>query len=157
MPGGTTLSRARNPRRSIDQRSVDLPHRNFLVRFCQGAGATLIPTTLWGLALADSGQTRGAAFSDAGFHLHPHYRTQRPLDETLLKVQPGLDDFITEKYADQIGAILAEWSVSLLRSPREAQAFAKVLAADFATSLLPSETRTVRSGPPAEVRQNKFS
>jgi tetratricopeptide (TPR) repeat protein len=113
---------------------------------------------LWGLALADSAQTREVTSSAAGFHLHPHYRTQRPLDDTLLKVQPGLDDFITEQYAGQIAAILAEWTTSLLRTPREAQAVARVLAADFTgTSLQPAETRTLRSGPPVEVRQNKFN
>jgi hypothetical protein len=36
------------------------------------------------------------------FHLHPHYRSQTPLDATLLKVKP---DSMTSsrKYADQIG------------------------------------------------------
>ncbi|MBZ5571050.1 MAG: hypothetical protein LAO09_04125, partial [Acidobacteriia bacterium] len=62
----------------------------------------LIPAGLRGLALPPS--------PDATFHLHPHYRAQRPLDATLLKTRAGLDEFITEKYADQIAATLAEWS-----------------------------------------------
>ncbi len=73
-------------------------------------------------------------------------------------MQAGLDDFITEKYADQIAAILAKWSASLLQSPRETQAIAKVLAADFSgSSLQPVESRVVRSGVALQVHQNKFS
>jgi tetratricopeptide (TPR) repeat protein len=73
-------------------------------------------------------------------------------------VQAGLDDFITEKYADQIAAVLAEWSASLLQSPRETQAIAKVLAADFSgTSLQPTESRVVRSSSALEVRQSRFA
>ena len=73
-------------------------------------------------------------------------------------MQAGLDDFITEKYADQIAAVLAEWSASLLQSPRETQAIAKVLAADFSgTSLQPTESRVVRSSSALEVRQSRFA
>jgi tetratricopeptide (TPR) repeat protein len=94
----------------------------------------------------------------AGSHLHPHYRSERPIDATLLKVQAGFDDFITEKYADQIAGILAEWSASLLRSPVDTQAIAKVLAADFSgASLRPAESRVVRSSSTLEVRQNTFA
>jgi tetratricopeptide (TPR) repeat protein/thiol-disulfide isomerase/thioredoxin len=93
-----------------------------------------------------------------GFHLHPHYRTDRPTDATLLKVQAGLDDFITEKYADQIAGIFAEWSSSLLRSPVDTQAIAEALAADFSgASLRPAESRVVRSSSTLEVRQNTFA
>jgi tetratricopeptide (TPR) repeat protein len=115
---------------------------------------------LWGLASQDSTSLppRSEPLAGTGFHLHPHYRTERPLDSTLLKVQAGLDDFITEKYADQIAAILAKWSASLLQSPRETQAIAKVLAADFSgSSLQPVESRVVRSGVALQVHQNKFS
>ena len=43
----------------------------------------------------------------------------RPLDALLLKTQAGSDDFVTEKYADQIAAIFAQWSSGLLRSLRK--------------------------------------
>ena len=151
--GGITLSRAEKPRPS-----VDLERRSFLIRFCQGAGATLIPASLWGLRLPDFGPIASSevAPADAGFHLHPHYRTERPLDATLLKVRSGLDEFVNEKYADQIAATLAEWSASLLQSSRDTQAIAKVLAPDFSgTSLLPLESLVVRSGL-IDVRRNKF-
>src|SRR6202042_84552 len=79
-------------------------------------------------------------------------------DATLQNVQAGLDEFITEKYADQIAAILAVWSASMLRSPRETSAIAKVLAAEFAGgSLKPAESRVVRANSALKVRQNKFA
>jgi hypothetical protein len=55
--------------------------------------------------------------SGGEFHLHPHYRAQLPIEATLLKTQAGQDEFITEKYHDQIAAIFAEWSSGLLASP----------------------------------------
>src|ERR1700689_2882344 len=156
-----TLSWARKPLQSTDLRPVDLHsidrrRPEFLVCFSQAAGASLVPASLWGLALpARSFESRN---EPGAFHLHPHYRSERPLDATLLKVQAGLDDFITEKYADQIDAILGEWSASLLQSPRESQAIVKSLAGDFsATSLRPSESRVVRSSSALEVRQNRFA
>jgi len=73
-------------------------------------------------------------------------------------VQAGLDDFVTEKYADQLAAIFNGWNSSLLRSARETQAIAKVLTADFSgASLKPAESRVVRSSPALQVRQNKFA
>ena len=118
----------------------------------------MIPASLWGLAFPEFGQSRDSTPADSGFHLHPHYRSQRPLDDTLLKEQSGLDDFVTEKYADQIAATLAEWSAGLLRSPREMRAIEKVLTVDFSgTSLRPTETRVVRSSSMLEVRENKFA
>jgi tetratricopeptide (TPR) repeat protein len=155
--GDITLSRAGKPRQSVDFHSVDLRRRNFLIRFCQGAGATLIPASLWGFrgrSLFDQGSSPPAA----EFHLQPQYRAQRPLDTALLKVQAGLDDFITEKYADQIAAILAGWSASLLQSPDDTQAIAKALSADFSgASLKPTESRVARSNSVLQVHQNKFA
>ncbi|HEY3974421.1 MAG TPA: FG-GAP-like repeat-containing protein [Candidatus Sulfotelmatobacter sp.] len=96
--------------------------------------------------------------AEAEFHLRPHYRSERPLDATLLKVQAGLDEFITENKVDQIAAVLAEWSTSLLQSPRQAQAVAKALAADFSgASLRPQESQLVRSSAGLQVRRNKFA
>ncbi len=159
VPGEITLSRAGKSPQSANLESVDLRRRNLLVRFCQGAGATLIPAKLWGLSFPgfESFASRSAPVASAGFQLQPHYRSERPLDATLLKVQAGLDEFITEKYADQVAAILAKWSASLVQDPRKTQAIDKVLTADFfGTALTAAESRVVRSSPAIEVHQNKF-
>lgn len=137
---------------------MDACRRQFLLRFCQGAVANLIPSRLWQFAIPglETGVDNKLP-ANAGFQFHPHYRSERPLDTTLLKVQTGLDDFITEKYADQIAAILGEWSASLLRSSQETLAIGKVLAENFSgVPLKPVESRVVRSNAGIEVRKNKF-
>lgn len=151
---GAEKSRAGEPRPS-----VDLRRRDFLVRFCQGAGAILIPTNRWGITFPELlfFSVQGSP-AEAEFQLHPHYRSERPIDATLVLVEAGRDEFITEKYAHQIAAILAAWSASLLKSPREANAFAKVLASDFVgASLQPTESKIVRTDHALEVRRNRFS
>ncbi len=88
------------------------------------------------------------------FHLHPHYREHRPLDEVLRKRSASLDDFVTEKYHDQIAAILAQWSASLLQSPQDTRPIEKVLAADFqGCSLRPITSKVLRSGLGLTARQ----
>jgi len=81
-----------------------------------------------------------------------------PLDAVLRKANAEFDDFITEKYADQIAAILARWTSGLLRSPQDVDAVQKVLAPSFsAASLTPANTRNVRPGPPIEIHRKRFS
>jgi tetratricopeptide (TPR) repeat protein len=97
-------------------------------------------------------RAQNAPLVDAEFHFHPHYRAPTPLDATLLKTKAGLDDFVTEKYHDQIAAILAKWRANLLGS------IETLLAPDFrGTSPQPSESRIVRPGPALEVRHLTFS
>ena len=119
----------------------------------------MLPASLRGFALPSNSpfDPFNENSSNGEFYLHPHYRAERPLDKTLLKVQAGLDSFVSEKYYDQIALILAEWSLSLRQSPLQMQAIENVLSADFAgSSMIPVESRLVRTGPPIEVHQNKF-
>lgn len=120
----------------------------------------MLPTGLWDFAFLDLDPSDPVSTisTDGQFHLRPHYRSPTSLDATLLKANAGLDDFLTEKYADQIAAILAEWSSGLLRSPQDVTAIEKVLAADFlGSSLRPPSSRLARKGPPVDVFQNKFA
>jgi tetratricopeptide (TPR) repeat protein len=132
------------------------------VRCCQGASAALIPRGLFFNGLRNSHSpfgldSAGADLSGTEFHLHPHYRMPRPLDALLLRTQAGLDDFVTEKYADEIGAILAEWSSALLKSPQDLTAIEKATSANFSgSSLTPANSRVVRAGQPIEIRQNTY-
>jgi len=81
----------------------------------------------------------------------------RPLDALLLKSQSGLDSFVTEQYADEIAAILANWRSGLLESPQNLKAIETVLAPNFiGVSLQPSESRIVRPGAAVEVRHITF-
>jgi len=119
----------------------------------------VFPSRLRGLALTFAFDSRNmfSPSDTAEFHLHPHYRSQTSLDATVLKNQSGLDEFVTEKYQDQIAAILEEWSASLLQSPRNTRAVEKVLTSDFSgSSFRPNESRLLRSDAMLEIRQNKF-
>src|SRR5438477_11567469 len=126
------------------------------MRCCQGASASLLPASLRDLAFAFD--SRNALALESEFHLHPHYRAKLPLEATLLKTESGLDVFITEKYAEQIAAILAQGSAGLLRSPRVIQAVERVLTlALVGSSLQPAESRAVRSGPALEFLPNTLA
>src|ERR1700757_2528387 len=57
------------------------------------------------------------SFPFADYRLTPHYPTKSPLDDMLRLVAPGSDEFVTEKYAFEIGRLLDEWGQTLKTSP----------------------------------------
>jgi tetratricopeptide (TPR) repeat protein/peroxiredoxin len=151
------LSRSEKPRLSI---SLDghLDRREFLTRFSLGAGATFVPSRLWGLISSKDASEQNAPPAAVDYHLHPHYREQRPVDIALAKVAAGSDEFITEKYAAQLEDIMEVWSAELRRAPQATEAIARFLANDFSgASLLPKESRTLRSDSMLEIRRNTFA
>jgi len=158
--GGIVLSWAGKTRHPVDLHLASPSRRTFLARCCQGAAAAMVPPNLRSSPIPSiyPFDSAPALPSNGEFYLHPHYRAQRPLDATLLKTQAGLDDFVNEKYHDQVAAILAEWSSSLLHAPQEVRAIEKILARDFAgSSLHPVRSRLVRPGPALEVHHNEFA
>jgi tetratricopeptide (TPR) repeat protein len=149
--GDITLSRAGKP-----PHFWELARRDFLLRSCQAVGVTFVPSKLWNSFVGPSSPVQNLS-SHALFQLHPRYRRDRPLDATLLKVEPGRDRFITEKYAEEIGSILSAWSAGLLRSPQASRAIQQTLAPNFSgTSPQPITSRIVRSSSFLQVRQQKF-
>jgi tetratricopeptide (TPR) repeat protein len=93
-----------------------------------------------------------------GFYLRPRYHTERPLDNTLRKVDPALDRFPTEQYAAQILKVLERWSATLQRSPQDVSAIASAFSPGFrGASPEPSSSRTVRSNSYLQVQESKFS
>ena len=154
VSGGTALSR---PEKTHNP--VDLRRRNFLIRCCQGAGSLLIPARLRGLRLPRKFGVVPHVLGDAGeFHLHPHYRAQRPLDAILSLTQAGLDDFVTEKYAEELEEKLRQWGASLLQSSHSTEALERILAPNFGgTSLRPASSKDVRRDSFLEVRRNQFA
>ena len=118
-----------------------------------------MPRPLWSLILPNTSSvdSRSESTDATEFHFQPHYRTERSLDATLLKVHAGLDDFITEKYAAQIGTILEQWSSSLRKSPLGVGAIESFLAPEFSgNSLHPVASRATRGGKALEVHRNEF-
>ena len=137
---------------------MDKGRRDFLIRCCQSASLALVPAGLGRIAFPTYSLSEEPDRAPNELYLHPQYRSARPIDAFLLKTQAGLDEFIAEKYVDQIATILAQWSVSLLEAPQNLAAFEKVLLPAFAAgSLKPVESRIVRKGPPIEVRRNTLS
>jgi hypothetical protein len=150
--GGIALSRPGKKRRL-----VNLSRRKFLLEYGQGASLAFLPA---GLGLPSFGRllSQDAPLPPGEFHVHPQYRVQRDLDAVLKKVQAGFDEFITEKYADQIEAILREWSVQLLDSPQKTGALEKVMSSSFSGgSPKSSESRQVRTASAFKVSQMKFT
>jgi tetratricopeptide (TPR) repeat protein len=152
------LSRAGKTDRPAHLLSVDQSRRDFLIRCCQGASAAFVPASLRRFPFSPAYSAPALVPAEGEFHLHPHYRAQLPLEALLLKTQSGLDQFVTEKYADQIAAILTEWSASLRRSPQDLASVEKAFAKDFrGASLKAPRSRLVRSDAALEVRQNQFA
>ena len=159
-PGGGTLSQAEKPQHLGDPLLISRDRRNFLIRCCQGLSAGLVPASLRRLAfpLSFPYESPRSQPADSDFYLHPHYRATLPVEATLLKAKAGTDNFITEKYADQIAAILNEWSAALQQTPTETTAIEKVLSENFSgCSLAATDSRLARPGPSLEVRHNTFS
>ncbi len=65
----------------------------------------------------------------ANFTSIRHMRRKTTLDALLLKVKAGSDEFVSEKYHDQIAPILAKWGAAQLRPALSS--YSKVLTADF--------------------------
>jgi len=105
----------------------------------------------------DSG-CRNPRSLDGHFHLLPHYRAPDPLENVFRQTEAGHDQFVSEKYHDQIAAIFAQWSLSLRQKPHDLSAITKVLSGSFSgTSLLAVESQVVRSGGMLEIRRNTFA
>lgn len=138
---------------------MDFSKREFLIRCCQGASATLIPASLSGLGWPSPNAFDRADTSapNAEFYFRPHYRIPNPLDALLLKTQSGLDEFVTEKYADQIAAVLAQWRSGLLQSPPDVSTVGNSLLPNFVgSSPRPVDSRVVRAASLIEARSQTF-
>jgi Flp pilus assembly protein TadD/peroxiredoxin len=93
----------------------------------------------------------------ADLRVRPHYPTNSPLDDVLKKVTPGMDGFVTEKYAFEILGLLEEWSRGLRAGPPASRVLAKFLDASLeACSLVPSQQTSLRSGYGLDVFRKRF-
>ncbi len=88
----------------------------------------------------------------------PHYPAKSALDDVLLKVVPGADEYLTEKYAFEIMPLLNQWSAELKTAPPALTALTKFLDASIAaTPLLPTREVVQRSGNGIEVLRRRFA
>ncbi len=88
----------------------------------------------------------GPPFPLSDPRLTPHYPTKSPLDDVLRYVQPGSDEYVTEKYAAEIARRLEDWGRELRSGRSGANLLAELLNPSFqAGSLTPAHENTLRS------------
>ena len=110
------------------------------------------------LPLFETSRGRSSSFPFADFRLTPHYPAKSPLDDVLLKVLPGADEYLTEKYAFEIMPLLNQWSVELRTAPPALASLTKFLDASIAAAaLLPTREVARRSDNGIEVLQRRFA
>jgi tetratricopeptide (TPR) repeat protein len=135
----------------------ELSRREFLARCGQRASLAFLPAGL-GFPSFFPLLTQSNITRPTEYHLHPQYRSQRELDAVLRKVQPGFDEFVTEKYGAQISAIFGEWSTQLLGSPQKTDAMEKAMAANFSGSSPKAiGSQVVRDSSSIRVLRMKFA
>lgn len=110
------------------------------------------------LPLFETSRGRSSSFPFTDFRLTPHYPAKSALDDVLLKVVPGADEYLTEKYAFEIMALLKQWSVDLRTAPPGLASLTNFLDASIATSaLLPTREVARRSDHGIEILQRRFA
>jgi tetratricopeptide (TPR) repeat protein len=106
------------------------------------------------------GATAWAASSQSAapclFHAGPRYAPF--IERFLSQIEPGNDDYITEKYAAEIEGCLNSWGASLRQSPRDLRLIEEVLTGSLlATPLNSVRTTTLRAGSPLESEEVSFA
>ena len=117
------------------------------------------PLQAWPSRLFPETPRGGASsFPFSDFRITPHYPAKSPLDNVLLTVIPGADEYLAEKYAFEIMQVLGEWSQALRTAPPGLAVFAKFLDASIAAnSLLPTRESPRRSGSGIDILNRRFS
>jgi len=89
--------------------------------------------------------------------LKPDYPSRSPLDEVLRLITPGLDRFITEKYAAELQEALERLKQALLSGRALSETLAGLLQVDVEfCSLRPTDEKKLRAGGPIELRERVF-
>jgi tetratricopeptide (TPR) repeat protein/peroxiredoxin len=98
-----------------------------------------------------------ASFPLVESRLAPHYPSPSPLDDVLRLVTPGVDEYVSEKYAFEIAELLGAWSRALRSSPPDPGYAAGFLAPSLQATLLhPISELSLRSSGGIEVFRRHF-
>src|SRR5579864_3354785 len=94
-------------------------------------------------------------FAEATFS--PHYPSRSPLDDVLRLANPGTDEYVTEGYASELTALLAEWGRQLKVSPPAATVVSKFIASSIqSTGFHAVRESHLRPGDRIEVLRREF-
>ena len=135
--------------------------RRALLKSVGFAPLLLRPAPFWGASILDGPalQPSGTApsFPYADIRYTPHYPTPSPLADVLRLVAPGSDEYVTEKYAFEIGALMSAWGSSIKGSLRENSQILRLLPPTIeASSLIPLKEIALRSGFGIDVTKRQF-
>jgi len=109
-------------------------------------------------AVPRDGRDARAGFPFTDYRLTPHYPKKSPLDDVLRLVTPGTDQYLTEKYAEQISYELKRWSEELRKNPLAIALPGQFLAAGMHGGRLnPTGEKTLRSDYGIETLRRTFS
>src|SRR5262249_35970798 len=87
-----------------------------------------------------------------------HYPAKSPLEDVLRLVPPGSDEYVTEKYAFEIGSQLDEWSRALEASVHDLSLLGRSLDPAVEVSPLASaKEATMRSGDGIHIVRRQFA
>jgi Flp pilus assembly protein TadD/peroxiredoxin len=135
--------------------------RRALLKSVGFAPLLLRPAPFWGAsilaspALHSSGSAPSFPYADIRFR--PHYPTPSPLADVLRLVPPGSDEYVTERYSSEIGALLNAWGSSIKASLRERSEILKFLPpAIEASSFAPIQQIALRSGFGIDATKRQF-
>jgi len=143
-------------------KQIHPPSRRAFLKGIGFAPLLLRASPIYGLGLPGgllgetSSPTKGFTYADV--RLTPHYPAKSALEDVLGRVAPGSDEYITEKYAYEIGAILAGWSQAFRTGSRDLSVIAQSLHPQIlATSLRTFEENTLRSGFGIDCKKRQFT
>jgi tetratricopeptide (TPR) repeat protein/peroxiredoxin len=148
------MSRHKNEDRFLTRRSLlkTMGLAPLLLRPAPFHGSSL----LFGSPLASRYERSPFALSEA--LLTPHYPARSPLEDVLRLVAPGSDEYVTEKYAFEIGILLQQWSEALRASVTDLSTVSRSLdEAIEATSMVTEKELTLRSGNGIDCLRRRFS
>jgi tetratricopeptide (TPR) repeat protein len=149
--GGIALSRSRNK-----HHFADISRRKFLVQTYQAASIAFLPSGIGCPTLCPLSFGM-AAPGPSDLHIHPQYRAKAEPDDVLRNVPAGLDEFVTEKYQDQVAGILREWSAQLLESAQKTNVLERVMTPNFSGSAARGAVvQSVRAGSGLKISRMKF-
>lgn len=131
-----------------------ITRRNLLRAMCWA------PTALMAAPLLPLQQPRKfiSHFAEADFRLSPKYPAKSPLEDVTRLVQPGLDEYVSEKYAFEITQILGLWSEALKSAQPRVSDVTNFLAPTMqGCSMQPVQEKSLRSDSLLEVVRRSFN
>jgi len=132
--------------------------RGFL-RGMRWAPMLFLPAPIRGSSLRPvlSFDERKQPFPFADSRLTPHYPSKGALDDVLRLVAPGADEFVTEKYAFEIGRLLDEWSRGLRAGAPASDVVSRFFDPSIeANSLVSFQEKTLRSKYGLDISRRQF-